>query len=183
MPDEYDVTAEFHDVLTAGHAAMIGSTLRVLLRGCDPAAGPFVDLGAGTEWATETIAGILPDARVVAVEPPAAMRAALATRSAGAGLLERVTVRAAGALDGVLPVRIGGLTAFAMLGHLDAGSRADLWRLLADRLVPTAPAVIQALPPHAVEAVPLTLFGQGRLGDDAVEGWGKPTSSTTSAGT
>ncbi len=79
MPDEYGVTAEFRDVLTAGHAAMIDSTVRVLLRGCDPAAGPFVDLGAGTGLATETIAEFLPDARVVAVEPAAAMRAALVT--------------------------------------------------------------------------------------------------------
>jgi SAM-dependent methyltransferase len=173
MPDEYGVTAEFHDVLTADHAAMIDSTLRTLLKDSDAVAGPFVDLGAGTGLVTETIAEILPAARIVAVEPAAAMRAALVTRLAGAGLLERVTVRAAGALDGVLPDRIGGLTAFAMLGHLDAGSRAELWRLLADRLVPTAPAVVQALLPHEVEAVPLTLFGKGRLGDDVIEGWGR----------
>lgn len=172
MPDEYGVTAEFHDVLTADHAALINSTLQESLVDCDPAAGPVVDLGAGTGLVTEAIAEIVPDARIIAVEPAAAMRAALMTRLAGAGLLERVTVRPAGALDGVLPERIGGLTAFAMLGHLDAISRAELWRELARRLAPGAPAVVQVLPPHAVQAVPLTLFGSGRVGDDVVEGWG-----------
>lgn len=107
------------------------------------------------------------------MEPAAAMRSALLTRLGCASLLERVTVRAAAALDGILPDRIAGLTAFAMLGHLDTRSRADLWRLLADRLVPHAPAVIQALPPHSVEAVPEARFGDARLGDDVVEGWGQ----------
>lgn len=172
MPDEYGVTAEFHDVLTAEHTAMISPSLPALLTDVDTAAGSFVGLGAGTGLVTKTIARILPDARVVAVEPAAAMRAGLVARLAGAGLLERVTVRAASALDAVLPDHIGGLTALAMLGHLDAGSRAELWRQLADRLASTAPAAVQALPLHGVKEVPLTRFGEGRLGQDVVEGWG-----------
>jgi SAM-dependent methyltransferase len=172
MPDDYGVTAEFHDVLTADHAAMIGSALPPLLAEVDPAAGPVVDLGAGTGLVAETIARTLADARIVAVEPAAAMRAALITRLTCAGVLHRVTVRAAGALDDALPDQIGGLTAFAMLGHLDADSRAKLWWLLADRLAPTAPAIIQALPPHSVTAVPETLFAQARLGDDVIQGSG-----------
>jgi phospholipid N-methyltransferase len=159
MIHQYDVTAEFHDVLTVDHANMIGATLPALLAEVDPAAGPVVDLGAGTGLVTEAIARILPTARIVAVEPARAMRTALVTRLASAGLLEQVTVRATSATDdNALPQRIGGLTAFAMLGHLGADDRAALWLRLVDRLAPNAPAIIQALPPHDVEAVPLTRF-------------------------
>lgn len=174
MVHEYGVTAEFHDVLTADHAHMIGATLPALLAEVDPAAGPVVDLGAGTGLVTEAIGRMLPTARIVAVEPAQAMRTALVTRLASAGLLERVTVRAASAIDaGALPDRIGGLTAFAMLGHLDSRDRTTLWQRLADRLAPNAPAVVQVLPPHDVEAVPVTQFGSARLGDDIIEGLGQ----------
>jgi spermidine synthase len=40
----------------------------------DPAAGPVAGIGAGAGLVTEAIADLLPDARIIAVEPDPAMR-------------------------------------------------------------------------------------------------------------
>jgi SAM-dependent methyltransferase len=169
---DYIVTAEFHDLLTDEHSAAIRETLPKALAGADPTAGPVIDIGAGTGLVTEAIADLLPAAKIVAVEPDPVMRAALVTRlTCRPGLRDRVSIRAAGILAAELPERFGGVTAFGMLGHLNQQERATLWRLLAQRLAPGCPAVIHVLPPHEVEAVPMTLGMTTHLGDDRIEGW------------
>jgi hypothetical protein len=59
-----------------------------------------------------------------------------------------------------------------MLGHLDRAARAGLWALLAARLAPGAPAVIELQPPARPETVPSTDFARARLGDLEYEGSG-----------
>jgi SAM-dependent methyltransferase len=172
MRSDYGVTAEFYDLLTDDHLQSVRKLLSAVLASADPGAGPVVDLGAGTGLVTEVVADALPGAKIIAVEPSPAMRAALVTRLASRPeLRSRVSVRAAGLADADLPERFGAVTAFGMLGHLDADGRAALWRLLAERLAPGCPAVVQLLPPHTAEPVPQTMGTATRLGDDQIEGW------------
>ena len=81
-----------------------GPALPHLLSGVEPAAGPILDLGAGTGAGTVHLHAAFPDASIVAVEPSKAMRTALNVRLANnAGLRQAVTVMPCTFEDADLP--------------------------------------------------------------------------------
>jgi hypothetical protein len=173
MGDQYAVTAEFYDLLAGPHWGAIGPVLANALAGAVPVAGPVLDLGAGTGLSTVAVADALPDATILAVEPSPSLRAVLHARlAARADLRDRVTVLPNDLAGAELPRRLGGAVAISMLGHLDRSARLALWRLLADRLAPDAPAVIELQPPARPEVVPETAFARASLGDLEYEGAG-----------
>jgi hypothetical protein len=146
MRDVYGGAAEFYDLLAGPAWARLGPLLRRALTGVDPADGPLLDLGAGTGLSSEAAAVAVPGAQVLAVEPSAGMRIALATRLAcRPGLAERVTVFAGTLADVPFPPRLCAAVTLGVVGHLDADERAALWRQLSKRLAPGAPAVVDVL--------------------------------------
>ncbi len=155
MTDEYAAAGEFLDVLSRDMWAMLAEPVAAALTGCDPAAGPLVDLGAGSGRGTRLLAGLHADATVLAVEPSPVQRAALMARLMDdESLAARVTVIAAQAETAHLPDRLGGALALNMIGHVAPHDRAELWRRLAERLAPGAPLVVNVRPPARAEAVP-----------------------------
>jgi SAM-dependent methyltransferase len=170
----YESNAEFYDAVSVEAWEVLGPALTAALAGVRPEAGPIVDVGAGTGLATAVIAAAVPAARIVAVEPSAALRPALMARvTTVPGLRERVTILPNAIADAALPDRLGGVVALNMLGHLDPAQRTDLWRLLADRLALDAPAVIGLQPPERPERVPPSHVARTRVGDRWYEGWGE----------
>ncbi|QMV05441.1 methyltransferase domain-containing protein [Streptomyces lincolnensis] len=170
--DLYGAAAEFYDLLAAPAWARLGPLLRRALEGVDPAHGPLLDVGAGTGLATEAAAEAVPGVRVLAVEPSAGMRIALATRLAGRpALADRVTVTAGTLHDVHLPRRLCAAVVLGVVGHLDPAERAALWRLLSERLAPGAPAVVDVLDRTAPPTgAPLRLATR-RVGDLDYESW------------
>jgi hypothetical protein len=166
MDDQYAITAEFFDLLAGPYWASMGPALGAALVGADPTAGPLLDIGAGTGLSTVAVADALPDADILAVEPSRALRAVLHSRLVGrADLRDRVTVLPTDLAGAELPPRLGGAVAISMLGHLNRSERKRLWELLAARLAPGAPAVIELQPPARPEGVPPTEFARARLGE------------------
>jgi SAM-dependent methyltransferase len=173
MDDQYAITAEFYDLLAGPYWALKGPALAAALDGADPTAGPVLDLGAGTGLSTVAVAEALPTATILAVEPSPSLRAVLHSRLvARADLRDRVTVLPTDLAGAELPPRLGGAVAISMLGHLDRSDRVALWALLANRLAPGAPAVVELQPPARPETVPATEFARARLGDLEYEGSG-----------
>ncbi|QOV33349.1 class I SAM-dependent methyltransferase [Streptomyces ferrugineus] len=170
--DLYGGAAEFYDLLAGPAWTRLGPLLRRALVGVDPADGPLLDLGAGTGLSTEAAADAVPGARLIAVEPSAGMRIALATRLAcRPGLAERVTVTAGTLTDVPLPDRLCAAVVLGVVGHLAPGERAALWRSLAERLAPGAPAVVDVLDRTAPPTrAPLRLTTR-RVGDLEYESW------------
>ncbi|QNP74794.1 class I SAM-dependent methyltransferase [Streptomyces roseirectus] len=170
--DVYGGAAEFYDLLAAPAWARLGPLLDRALAGVDPDAGPLLDLGAGTGLSVAAAVRALPDVRVIAVEPSAGMRVALSTRLACTpGLADRVTVVAGTLDDAELPPRLCASVVLGVVGHLDAAGRAALWRLLAERLAPGAPAVVDVLDRTAPPTrAPLRLATR-RVGTLTYESW------------
>src|SRR5919201_4925139 len=93
MTDPYAITAEFYDVLAGPRWATLAPALANALAGADPAAGPLLDLGAGTGLSTVALADAVPEATILAVEPSPSLRAVLLSRlAARPDLQRRVTV-------------------------------------------------------------------------------------------
>jgi hypothetical protein len=173
VTDAYAITAEFYDLLASSYWDAKQAVLAAALEAARPAAGPILDLGAGTGLATVAVADTLPTATILAVEPSPSLRAVLHARLAGrADLRNRVTVWPTDLAGAELPARLGGAVAISMLGHLAPAERIGLWSLLAARLAPGAPAVIELQPPARPEVVPATEFARARLGDLEYEGSG-----------
>lgn len=173
MTDAYGITAEFYDLLAGAYWDVKVAALAAALEGARPEAGPILDLGAGTGLATMAVADALPTATILAVEPSPSLRAVLHARlAARTDLQDRVTVWPTDLAGAELPDRLGGAVAISMLGHLDPAERTGLWSLLAARLAPGAPAVIELQPPARPESVPATEFARARLGDLEYEGSG-----------
>jgi uncharacterized protein YceH (UPF0502 family) len=167
-----EATAEFYDLLATGHWEEFGLQLLDLLSGADPALGPIVDLGAGTGVGMPSLRIAVADARIHAIEPSRAMRTALHTRlSMDAGLRQVTTVDPRSLADAVLPDRACALVASATLGHLSDSERQRLWRFIAERMPPGAPAVIEVLPPERPLQVPPTRYRQLVVGEHVYEGW------------
>lgn len=174
VTDAYAITAELYDLLAGSYWAVKGPALVAALDGADPAAGPILDIGAGTGLATVVVAEAFPTATVLAIEPSPSLRAVLHSRLvARADLRERVTVWPTDLAGADVPVRLGGAVAISMLGHLAPTERVGLWSVLAERLAPGAPAVIELQPPARPEIVPATEFARVRLGDLDYEGSGR----------
>ena len=167
-----EATAEFYDLLATGMWESFGPALGRLLADVDPAVGPVIDLGAGTGAGIAYIHAAVPSARIVAIEPSRAMRVALHARLAGdAELRGLVSVVPLPFDEAAVPGTICALVASAVLGHPDAAARGTLWRVLAHRLAPGAPAVIGVLPPERPEVVPLTRYRAIPVGEHVYEGW------------
>ncbi|MFC5996564.1 class I SAM-dependent methyltransferase [Pseudonocardia hispaniensis] len=161
----YARTAEYVAVLLESAWESLGPTLAAALDGLDPAAGPVVDVGAGSGLGTRVIARALPATEIFAVEPDRALRTALlATIAADSDLRARVTVLDTDLLSADLPDRVGGLVAMNVLGHFPPTERTRLWALLAERLAPQGRAVLDLYPPHRPEAVPATPMADIVLG-------------------
>ncbi len=171
--DPYGVaTAEFYDLLATGHWDTFGMQLLVLLSDADPSVGPIVDLGAGTGVGLPYLHLAVPDARIHAIEPSRAMRTGLHTRlMMDPELCRLTTVDPRRFAEAVLPDRACALVASAALGHLDDTERARLWRFVAERMPPGAPAVIEVLPPGRPVSVPLSRYRRLSVGDYVYEGW------------
>lgn len=171
-PDSYAVAAEYYDLWAESYWEELGPVLRTAVHGIDPSDGPIVELGAGTGLGTVLLADAFPLASIVAVEPSRAMRGILVSRIFGrADLRHRVTLLPVDLAGMVWPDRLAGFVATAMLGHLVPEDRLGLWRTLAHRLAPGAPAVVHLQPPSRPERMPRTRHTVGRLGDLTYEGW------------
>ncbi|NLU79237.1 class I SAM-dependent methyltransferase [Micromonospora sp. HNM0581] len=171
--DDYHESGEFLDLFSLDAWQALRDPVRAALEGAAPQAGSIVDLGAGSGLSSLLIAEVLPDARIVAVEPSAVQRAALLCRlGADPGLRERVTVVAAGAQDAPLPDRIGGALAMNMIGHLAPDARRELWGRLRDRLADGAPLVVNAQPPAVPMEIPEAEFVRVRVGTHTYVGSG-----------
>lgn len=170
--DTYEDVAEYYDLMAVERWRQLGPALLAALDGVDPAAGPILDLGAGTGLITAALADAMPGATLVAVEPSRAMRTALLARLVTRGDLPgRITVIPADFATAELPPRLGGAVALGMLGHLTQTERLTLWQMLAARLAPGAPAVVEIQPPAQPVTVPLARFTRIRVGDHDYEGW------------
>lgn len=174
MTGQYANAAEYIDIMSRAAWEYLTPPLASALKAVDPAHGPVVELGAGTGLGTVAIAHAVPDVEIVAVEPSASLRAVLLARLVDDPLLaRRVTVLDATVQEADLPERFGGLVAMNMIGHLDSAARHDLWALLARRLVPGAPAIVNLQPPDEPTAVPETDFAAIEVGHRVYEGSGR----------
>ncbi|MFE2873083.1 class I SAM-dependent methyltransferase [Embleya sp. NPDC059259] len=174
MTDPYAVTADYYHLMSEPYWRQLRPVLTDALREVDPAAGPVLDIGAGTGLSTAVVADALPAARILALEPSAAMCAALHTRTQrDPALRARVTIHAATLADAepLLPPALSAVVATAVLHHFDADERRLLTRVLAERLAPGAPAFVEVQEPPEPCHVPPTRYHSGTVGDLAYEGW------------
>jgi SAM-dependent methyltransferase len=172
MSGTYEQVAEYYDLMAVERWRQLGPVAGSTPSNVASSAGPLLDLGAGTGLMTVALADALPDASIVAVEPSRAMRTALIARLVTRGELPgRITVVPAPFSEAVMPPRLCGAVALGMLGHLTHDERRTLWRALAERLMPGAPAAIEIQPPDRPVAVPRARFTRIRLGEHEYEGW------------
>jgi SAM-dependent methyltransferase len=170
--DYYTPSAEFYDLVAVRHTASSGPPLARLLAGLDTRHGPVLEIGAGTGRVTEVIAAALPDARIVAAEPSAVMRAQLTSRVArDPGLRARVTVTDGAAQDMPLPGRLSAVVLFGVAGHLTAAERTALWRRLAARLPAGGLVAVELMGVAAPRVIPPTLSLRETIGRQSYEWW------------
>ncbi|MGK4583961.1 class I SAM-dependent methyltransferase [Kitasatospora sp. HPMI-4] len=165
----YAVSAEFYDVL---HGAQYRRHALALSGPAAAARVGIVELGAGTGLVT----GVLVDASSVpvhAVEPAAAMRTVLLSRLAAAGpeALGRVTVHTCRAQQLDLPARADLAVCFRVIAGLPPAERREVWRALADCLLPGGLLFVDR-PPAALPAGPgRRRAGRARVGSDVYTAW------------
>ncbi|WP_030832985.1 Gfo/Idh/MocA family oxidoreductase [Streptomyces hygroscopicus] len=165
-PAPYTPSAEFFDLVAAGHTATAsGPAIAALLADADLSHGPVVDIGAGTGLVTEAVARARPDAEILACEPAAGMRAVLTSRVfSDPDLRSRVTITADAAPDLDLPDQISVVLLCGVLGHLDAAGRARLWRELTRRLAPGGLVVVELMQFAEPLTLPETRFATATAG-------------------
>ncbi len=182
LADPYGTaTAEFYELLATVHWERTGLELLDLLEGVDGAAGPIVDVGAGTGIGLSYLRVAVPEADLYAIEPSKAMRTALHTRLLlDPALHGRVTVDPR-PLAEAMPPRASAVVLSAVLGHLDDTERAVLWRYAVDQLPVGAPMIVEVLPPHRPVVVEPTLYRSLPVGRFTYEGWqqGEPADELT----
>jgi SAM-dependent methyltransferase len=178
--DHYRESAEYIDIMSRDAWRELGPLVTEAL--ADPAAGPVVDLGAGSGLGTMVIAKALPHAEIIAVEPSSGLRAVLLSKVYDdPDLARRVTVLDTDAQHATLPERLGAVVAMNMIGHLDRGDRRALWTTLAKRLAPGAPIVLNLQPPGSAIVLPDTRFTEIAIGGRTYEGWGRAEPHGTDA--
>jgi pyochelin biosynthesis protein PchG len=172
-PAAYTPSAEFFDLVAQAHAATAsGPAVARALAGTDTSHGPVLDIGAGTGLVTAAIARVLPDAEIWAVEPASGMRGVLTSRVFGdPDLRRRVTVTADSAPDLDVPDRISAAVLCGVLGHLDAGQRKRLWKLLRERLHPGGRVVVELMGIERPIALPATRMAIAHAGQHRYEWW------------
>ena len=174
-------TAEFYELLATAHWQRTGAELVELLADVDPAAGPIVDVGAGTGIGLPYLLSAAPDAELYAIEPSKAMRTALHTRLVlDRRLSGRVTVDPR-TLGEALPDRASAVVLSAVLGHLGEADRRHLWQFTAHRMAAGAPVVVEVLPPYRAIVVEPVRYGAVPVGRLTYEGWqaGEPVDDRT----
>lgn len=175
--DPYARSAEFYEVMALPHWAMKRDVLVSALQSGGQVTEPVLDIGAGTGLSTITIADTIPHAAIHAVEPSAAMRAALVSRVLGrSDLIDRVTVHSDFVEDFQLPERVGAAVLFGVVGFLDKQSRHRFWDQLRSRLTPQAPVVVEVMALDQPMAIPEMTIAQQRIGsrDNEVRISGQP---------
>ncbi|MFG1688772.1 hypothetical protein ACGFNP_52100 [Nonomuraea sp. NPDC049269] len=85
-------------------------------------------------------------------------------------LHQRVTVLPEGLLEAVLPEHLGAVVAMNIIGHFDPGERRQIWRLLAERLMPGGRAVLNLQPPGEPVPAPEFRGAEVQVGRRAYEG-------------
>jgi SAM-dependent methyltransferase len=145
---DYDVTAEFYDVLHA--ADYLATTRRLLDRWLGTPKRAVIDVGAGTGLGTALLASRT-DVPVHAIEPSRSMRAVMLSRLAEHGeMLSRVRVHTCG----VQNLRLRPAADFALclniMATFDAYERASALSALAGAMVPAGRLVVQCPPTEAV---------------------------------
>jgi len=171
--EPYSPTAEFFDLAAAAHVAT-GSAPAVVtaLAGLDTAAGPVVEIGAGTGLVTVALARAFPDLEIVAHEPATGMRAVLTSRIyRDPDLRRRITVCAEPAPDLDLPDTISGAVVCGVAGHLDQPDRVRLWRRLAERLAPGGRIVVELMAIDRPVVLDPTRLSRVEVGDQRYEWW------------
>ncbi|SOJ57549.1 hypothetical protein MSIMFB_05027 [Mycobacterium simulans] len=164
--DPYARSAEFYEVMALPHWEMKRGVLISALAAGGEITEPVLDIGAGTGLSTITIADTVPDVAIHAVEPSAAMRAALVSRLLGRGdLIDRVTVHPDHVENIDLPERIGAAVLFGVIGYLDKPSRRRFWEMLRPRLTPRAPVVVEVMAIDQPIALPEMTIAQQRIGN------------------
>lgn len=170
--DGYTGSAEFFDLAAREHTAHTGPAAVAALADVDPAAGPLLDIGAGTGLVTVAVARAFPDLRIIASEPSPAMRAILTSRVADeGGLRDRVTVTGTDAATVRIPERVCGAVLCGVAGHLDVAARRMLFARLAAALPPGAPVVVELMGLPTATALPDTRLFTARLGEAHYEWW------------
>ncbi|ROR95893.1 methyltransferase family protein [Salana multivorans] len=165
-PDPYAATAGLYDLVNASFRAGQTAAVEALLPLLRPDEGPVLDVGAGSGLNLALVLDRLPRARVVALEPSAAMRSlALARVAARPEWFDRVTVRPEDFFSAQLPERLGGAIALGVVGHFDAGERAAVLAELAARLPRGGAALIDLQDPPRPARVEAREFTVARVGE------------------
>lgn len=156
----YAVNAPYYDLIFPAEARdALAASLRTLL----PDARAVAEIGPGTGWFTEVLAGLAGE--VFAVEPARIMRAALTTRLARVPhLAERVTVLPEDALTARTPVPVDAVVMFNLVMHFSPAQRPALWRRWAEALTPGGLLLVEPQYPQKAEPVPATTVPGRRLG-------------------
>ncbi|OEV05739.1 class I SAM-dependent methyltransferase [Streptomyces oceani] len=172
MNDTYAATAEFFDVLSGPYWSSRGPLVGAALGRAKPEAGPILDVGSGTGHAAGVIARAVPRADIICLEPSPAMRSALTSRIlADAALTSRVTVLPDKLEDAELPDRLGGVIAFGVIGSLEEADRRSFWKMLAERLSPGAPAVVDVMNIDATQRARPARVAERQVGRQSYEAW------------
>ncbi|KWR75497.1 class I SAM-dependent methyltransferase [Pseudomonas citronellolis] len=163
--DPYALSAEFYDVLSEQQWLKRRGPISKALQEVDPQ-GLILDVGAGTGPCVQVIADALPQARILAVEPSAAMRAALLGRlMRSADLRQRVTVLAGTLEEVTLPLRLSAAVICGTLGYLDAPQRQHLWQQLSERLDERGIVIVDVMMLKAPQAVPRMQVACAEIGE------------------
>ena len=172
VADYYTASAEFYEMVAARHVATSAGPLTTALATVDTGHGPVVEIGAGTGRVTAAIAQALPDASLIAVEPSTPMRAMLTSRVFGdPDLRRRVTILAEPVQQVELPPRLSAVVIFGVVGHLSRSERADLWRVLGERLPPGAPIVVELMGAGSTRSIPPFRMLRETIGEQSYEWW------------
>lgn len=170
--DPYALSAEFYDVLSEQQWRARKAPIMTALRQVAAMDGAVLDVGAGTGPCMRVIAEALPEARIFAVEPSAAMRAALACRiMQDADLRRRVTVLPGRLEEVALPPRLSAAVICGTIGYFDEAGRRALWRDLAGRLMPGGIVVVDVMMLDRPQQVPFMKVAESAMGEHVYEVW------------
>ncbi|WP_221350518.1 class I SAM-dependent methyltransferase [Streptomyces beigongshangae] len=172
MSDPYERSAEYLDLMIDEAWGPLAPALADVLSTIRADAGVVVDLGAGSGRGVRVICDALPQARVLAVEPSAAMRAVLLARVHEDGdLRKRVTVIPGDCASAEWPDGVRAVVALNVIGHLPPGERRALWGRAARQLAPGGMLVFNVAPPFAPVRVERVRMAQAVVGELRYEGW------------
>jgi SAM-dependent methyltransferase len=170
--DHYIQSAEVYDILSAPHWQARRESVRSALHGVQDLSEPILDVGAGTGTGLRIIADAVPHAMIFALEPSASMRVGLMTKVLlDEELKRRVTVEACSIQEATLPNKLSAALVCGCIGYLDREERLDMWRTLADRIVPEGLVLADVMMLDRPQAVPSTKVTAVRVGGLQYEMW------------